>query len=172
MKLGKITNIYKSFIFTLMFLLFTSIIAGQNNGNNNKSNNKGAEEMENTKTGVNTTEKMIIDRGYLQLSAEELKQRISDKTVKGDYYNGRKYVTYTDKNGNMEGKNDLGSHLFGKCTFNTKNNTFSVKWNGYWDTWTGRAYDVDGEIQFFDSTTSRWRTTFKKIEEGKKLLEV
>ena len=132
-------NYYKSIIFTLMILLFTSIITGQNNEKLNGLNKKGEEKMQSTKTGVNTTEKMIIDRGYLQLSAKELQQRISDKTVKGDYYNGRKYVTYTDKDGNMEGKNDLGSHLFGKCTFNTKDNTFSVEWDGYWDTWTGHT---------------------------------
>ena len=82
------------------------------------------------------------------------------------------HIALSDKDGNMEGKNDLGSHLIGKCTFNTEDNTFSVEWDGYWDTWTGRAYDVDGEIQFFDSTTSRWRTTFKKVEAGKLSLEL
>lgn len=170
MKQIKIGNISKPFIIILMLVLLTSIVIAQNDENVSESNNEGEKEMQSIKTDINTTEKMIIDREYHQLSVEELKQIIYDTTVKGDYYNGRKYITYTDKDGNMEGKNDLGSHLFGKCTFNTKDNTFSVEWDGYWETWTGRAYDVDGEIQFFDTTTLRWRTTFKMMMSGKQPL--
>ncbi len=126
MKQMKTGNISKPFITILMLILFTSIIIGQNNENVNKSNDEG-EKVQSIKTDINTTEKMIIDRGYIQLSVEELKQIIYETTVKGNYYNGRKYATYTDKDGNMEGKNDLGSHLFGKCTFNINDNTFSVE---------------------------------------------
>jgi len=118
----------------------------------------------------NTTETMIIEKGYRQLSGEELKERISEKTIRGDYYNGRKYITFIDKNGNMEGENDLGSHRFGKCSIDMNNNTIRTKWDSGWDNWTGRAYDVDGEIKFFDTTTLKWRTTFKSFEAGKKTL--
>jgi len=111
----------------------------------------------------NTTEAMIIKKGYHQLSGEELKERMSDKTVRGDYYNGRSYVTFIDKDGNMEGENDLGSHRFGKCFIDMSNNTITTKWESGWDNWTGRAYDVNGEIKFFDTTSLKWRTTFKSL---------
>ena len=116
------------------------------------------------------TENRIKELGYLQLSGEELRQKIENKTIWGDYYNGRKYISYSDKDGNIEGRNDLGSHVFGKWLINKNDNTFEVKWDGYWEDWTGRAYDVDGKIQFFDTTSLNWRTTFNKFEIGKKTL--
>ena len=57
------------------------------------------------------TEPMIKEQGYTQLSAEEIRRRIYNKTVRG-------------------------------------------------------------EIKFFDTTTLEWRTTFKTIEEGKKIIIV
>ena len=72
----------------------------------------------------------------------------------------------------MEGENDLGSHRFGKCFIDINNNTITTKWDNGWDNWTGRAYDVDGEIKLYDTTTIKWRTTFKTFEEGKKTLRV
>ena len=120
----------------------------------------------------NTTETMIIEGGYKLLSREELEQRIVGKTIRGDYYNGRKYISFIDQNGTSEGKNDLGSHLVGKWSINTEDKTFTVEWDGYWDNWTGRAYDVDGEIKFYDTTTLRWRTTFKQFKDGKMPLEL
>ncbi|MCG3219409.1 MAG: hypothetical protein KAR35_10400, partial [Candidatus Heimdallarchaeota archaeon] len=105
-----------------------------------------------------------------QLSGEEIQQRIYGKTVRGEHHNGRKYVGYTDQNGNMEGINDRGSHHFGKSSINMEDKTFTVKWDKGWENWTSRAYDVDGEIKFFDSTTSKWRTTFKQFEDGKKAI--
>ena len=122
-------------------------------------------------TDFNTTETMIIEKGYSRLSGEELKERISDKTIRGDYYNGRNYVTFIDRAGNMEGENDLGSHRFGQYTLDANEDSLTVNWDG-WDNWTGRAYDVDGEIKFYDTTTLRWRTTFKVFEDGKKTLIV
>jgi len=119
-----------------------------------------------------TTEKMIIDSGYKQLSSKELEQRIVGKTIQGEYLYGRRYLTYFDQNGSMEGKNDLGRHNFGKRSFNNNDKTITVTWDNGWDHWTGRAYDVDGEIKFYDSTTSKWRTTFKQFEIGKRSLEV
>jgi len=128
--------------------------------------------MENTKTDANTTEQMIIDRGYKQLSGEELAQRIIGKTIRGDYYNGRRYVAYFDENGTMEGDNDIGTHSIGKWSVNMENKTFAVVWDSYWDDWTSRVYDVDGEIQFFDSTTSQWRTTINIIKDGKTTIAI
>ena len=119
-----------------------------------------------TRRDVNTTEKMIIEDGYHQLSSEELEQRIVGKTVRGDYYNGRTYVSYADSDGTIEGINDLGSHITGTWSINKEDNTFTVEWDGYWDNWTGRVYDVQGKIQFYDSTTFLWRTTFNSIDDA------
>ena len=99
------------------------------------------------------TEPMIEEQGYAQLSANELKEKVYNKTVRGEYFIGRIYITYIDRDGNMEGENDLGSHHFGKCFIDTDKNTITTKWKSGWDNWTGRAYDVNGEIKFFDSTT-------------------
>jgi len=123
-------------------------------------------------TDFGLTEPMIKEQGYTQLSAKELKERIYNKTVRGEYYIGRVYTTYIDNKGNMEGENDLGSHHFGKCIIDMDENTITTKWESGWDNWTGRAYDVNGEIKFFDTTTLNWRTTFKTFEEGKKALTV
>ena len=128
-------------------------------------------EMNKINTDDGTTEKMMIEAGYHQLSGEDLKQRISGKTIRGDYLYGRNYISFADKNGTIEGKNDIGSHHFGEWSVNMEGNTFTVKWDG-WDNWTGRAYDVNGEIKFFDSTTCQWRTTFKEFEDGKLPLKI
>ncbi len=95
-----------------------------------------------------------------------------DKTIKGDYYVGRQYISYVDENGTMEGINDLGTHCAGEWSINMDDGSFTVSWSCYWDNWTGHAYDVDGEIQFYDGTAHLWRTTFKTFEEGKLPLEL
>ena len=122
-------------------------------------------------TDLKTAEEVTKDEGYHQLSGEELRQRICGKTVRGDFHNGRKYVCYIDENGNMEGINDRGSHHLGKYSINKDEKTFTVKWDRGWENWTSRVYDVDGEIIFYDSTTSRWKTTFTQIEDGKKAIK-
>lgn len=121
---------------------------------------------------MNNAETKIIEDGYQKLSAEELKQRIGDKTIRGDYYNGRKYIVFINRDGTMEGKNDIGTHSFGDWSVNMKDNSFTVIWDSYWDNTTSRAYDVDGEIKFFDSRTCQWRTTFKKFEDGRRALKI
>ncbi len=95
-----------------------------------------------------------------------------NKTIRGEYYIGRIYISYLDEDGNVEGENDLGKHVFGKISINMNDNTLTTKWDGYWDNWTGRAYDVNGEIKFFDTTSLQWRTTFKTFEEGKQTIKV
>ena len=107
------------------------------------------------------TEPMIKQQGYKQLSAKQLKERIYNKTIRGEYFIGRIYITFIDNRGEMEGENDLGSHHFGKNIINMENNTLETQWDCGWDNWIGRGYDVDGEIKFFDTTTLEWRTTFK-----------
>ena len=156
-------------IIVLMLLMATSIIIGKTN-RKIKLHGKGEVKMEYTKTDRNTTEKMVIDAGYTKLSIDELKEKMCDKTVTGDYYNGRKYISYADFDGNIQGVNDLGSHIFGKYVFDIEDSTLSVEWDGYWETWTGYAYEVEGEVQFFDATSKTWRTTFRLFQDGKQPL--
>ena len=114
------------------------------------------------------TETEVIKQGYTQVLAEVLNNRIVDKTIHGDYYVDRKYVSYLGKDGSIEGINDLGSFVTGKWHINDEDNTLSLVWDGYWHNWTGRAYEVNNEIKLFDTTTLLWRTTFKLFEDGKK----
>ncbi len=118
-----------------------------------------------TRRDMNTTEQIMINGGHHQLSGEELEQRIVGKTIRGDYYNGRKYVSYSNSDGTVQGINDLGSHVRGVWSVNNEDSTFTVEWDGYWDNWTGRAYEVEGTIQFYDTTTRLWRTTFNSFDE-------
>jgi hypothetical protein len=125
-----------------------------------------------TQTDSKTAETIIIESGYHQLSGEELKQRIGGKTIRGDYLYGFKFVTFFDRNGSMEGKNNVGAHHFGEWSVDMKDKSFTVKWDNGWDNTTSRAYDVAGEIQFYDCTTGQWRTTFKEFEEGETALNI
>ena len=113
----------------------------------------------------NTMEAQIIEAGYLLLSGEELNLKMQNKTIFGEYLYGRQYISYAYSDGTVEGENDLGSQVKGRWSINKKNKTLTLKWSGYWDEWTGRAYDVDGEIKFFDIETSHWRTTFNKFKD-------
>ena len=117
------------------------------------------------------SEKAVIEKKHHQLSGEEIKEKLIGKTIWGDYYNGRKYISYCAADGIMEGENDFGAHHKGNWIINYKKNTFTVIWDYGWDNWTGRAYDVNGEIVFFDSTTSKWVTTFKVFKDGKQKIE-
>ena len=118
-------------------------------------------------TGSNSTEKDIIENGHLQLSGKELLSRINNKTIFGDYPNGYKFITDIYDNGTAEGINNVGSHNFGNWTIDYEENTLKLKWkNGWFDTLT-RAYYVNGNIEFYDVDTGKWRTTFKTFEKWK-----
>ncbi len=63
----------------------------------------------------------------------------------------------------MEGVNNVGCRNSGEWLVDRDSNTMTVKWDNGWDHTTTRAYDVDGEIKFYDSDTGIWRTTFQKL---------
>lgn len=69
------------------------------------------------------------------------------------------------KDGNIEGQNNVGSYNEGGWQVN-KNDSVSIEWDGYWEDWTGFAYEVGNEIMFFDTTTEQWKTTYILIEDG------
>ena len=120
-----------------------------------------------------TTKEDLLGKGLTALSKEALVARISDTTVTGDYeYDGHRiYKSFMDTNGEIESKNDWGSHVFGRYTIED-NGHLSVEWDGYWDAWTGVAFEIEGEIKFYDIHTGVWRTTFHSILQGKHDLEV
>ena len=110
---------------------------------------------------------------YVPLTKERLQALISNTTVTGDYeYNGHRiYKTFMNENGEMEAKNDWGSHVFGHYSIDDEG-YFSVSWDGYWDDWTGIAFETHKEIRFYNIEDGRWMTTFTDIAQGKQDLEV
>jgi hypothetical protein len=122
---------------------------------------------------IQTSKDDLLSLGHTPLTKEELLALISNTTVIGDYeYNGhRVYKSFMDANGEIESKNDWGSHVFGRYTIDD-NGVFNVEWDGYWDAWSGVAFLIEDEIKFYDVKTGKWRTTFNTITQGKRDLEV
>jgi hypothetical protein len=122
---------------------------------------------------IQTSKDDLLNLGHTPLTKEEILALIANTTVIGDYeYNGhRVYKSFMDANGEIESKNDWGSHVFGRYTID-EDGLFSVEWDGYWDAWSGVAFLIEGEIKFYDVKTGKWRTTFNAITQGKRDLEV
>ena len=120
-----------------------------------------------------TTKEDLLAKGYTPLTKQELKELISNTTVWGDYeYRGhRRYKTFMDSKGAMEGKNDWGSTEFGIWDIDD-NGCLTVEWEGYWEDWSGVAFKVEDEIKFYDIKSGKWRTTFHTIIKGEQRLEV
>ena len=114
---------------------------------------------------VQPTESELLDQGFLPLTGEELKSRISGKQVRGDYLYGYKYIGVFHANGTTEGENNVGSHHFGEYVVNLENNTISLFWDNGWDNTITKAYDIKGELHFFDVGTGNWRMSFVEILE-------
>lgn len=112
------------------------------------------------------SEETIIKSGYRQLSGEALKQKIVGKVVWGNYLYGYTFITIMNPNGTMEGKNNAGAHHFGEWSIDMAENSLTIAWDWGWANTTTRAYDVDGEIWFYDCATGQWCTSFTKIEAG------
>lgn len=117
------------------------------------------------------TEAALIDAGHTRLSGDKLRELIACKTVQGLYRRGFRYVTFIGPDGSLEGRNHVGCHHFGKWWIDTDSGLFSVKWDNGWDNTTTAAYEVDGEVRFFDRDTGLWRTTFSGFESGKTSLQ-
>ena len=66
------------------------------------------------------------------------------------------------ENGKAEGINHVGSHDFGNWVIDMEKHTLSLKWNNAWMDTITYAYEVNGNIEFYDVGTGNWRTTFKK----------
>ena len=118
-------------------------------------------------TGSEFTEEEAIAKGYKQIVGEILQTKISNTTVYGDYPNGYKFVADIFDNGTAEGINNVGSHNFGKWEIDFEKNTLQLEWKNSWLDTITRAYDVNGNIEFYDIDTGKWRTTFKAFENWK-----
>jgi hypothetical protein len=112
-------------------------------------------------TGSNYTEKDAIENNFEQLTGKKLRDIVINKTFSGDYPMGYKFVTEIHENGKVEGMNHVGSYDFGNWMIDMEEHTLLIKWNNGWvDTFT-RAFEVNGNIEFYDADTGKWRTTFK-----------
>jgi len=122
---------------------------------------------------IETTKDDLVAKGYIALTPKVLLKLISNTTVSGDYeYSGhRRYKTFMNANGEMEAQNDWGTYEEGKWKVD-ENGYFTVEWDGYWEDWTGVAFQVDNELKFYDLKSGKWRTSFDSIVKGKHPLEV
>jgi hypothetical protein len=120
-------------------------------------------------SGSSFTEKKAIANGFLLLPGKELQSRISNKTVFGDYPMGYKFVTNIYENKIAKGVNNVGSTDYGNWEINFETHTLQLKWQNSWKDTLTRAYDVNGNIEFYDVDTGNWRTTFKIIENLKEV---
>ncbi len=115
-------------------------------------------------SGSDLTEEKAIEYGYLHLFGKELQSKISNKTVFGDYPRGYKFVANIYENGIAEGLNNVGTIDKGNWKIDFETHTLQLKWQNAWIDTLTRAYDVNGNIEFYDVDTGNWRTTFKIIE--------
>ena len=119
-------------------------------------------------TGSDFTEKEIIEQGYICLSGDELLSTICDKTVFGDYPMGYKFAANIYENGITKGVNNMGSTDNGNWRIDYEKNTLRLEWENSWINTITRAYNVNGNIEFYDVDSGNWRTTFKLIQSFKK----
>jgi len=108
----------------------------------------------------NYTEKTALENGFKLLKATDLYEKIINKTVHGNYPMGFRFISKIFENGKTVGINDVGSKDIGTWRFDFDNNTFHLQWKNGWQNTITRAYEVNGNIEFYDIDTGNWRTTF------------
>jgi len=107
----------------------------------------------------------VIEKGFIPLTGEDLKSKISGKQVRGQYLYGYKYIGVFHADGTTEGENNVGSHHFGEYVVDLKNHTLCLLWDNGWDNTITKAYNINGEVHFFDVATGNWRMSFTEIIE-------
>jgi len=112
-------------------------------------------------TGGNSTEKEIIEKGFLQLSGKKLHSKITNKTVFGEYPGGYKFVSDIYENGIVNGLNNADTQDFGIWEIDFEKHTLHLEWKNNWFDTITHAYYINGNIEFYDVDSGNWRTTFK-----------
>jgi len=123
--------------------------------------------MQKMQFGFGSTEQMAIDAGYHQIPMDELLRRTVGKTLLGKYQIGFVFVGQMAADGLIDGENNVGTRDSGRWSVNEEANTLSLEWHGSWFNSTTRAYDIEGELHFYDADTSEWRMSFVKIANDK-----
>jgi len=127
-----------------------------------------------TKLDNTLTKQDMLNKSYQILNSDDLYKIFLDTTITGRYlYNNTWYIYKVNSfaDGTIEGQNDVGSYNEGRWKINS-DGSMSVEWDGYWEDWTGFAYEVNKEIMFFDATTGAWRTTYTLIEAGQQSTDI
>ena len=68
---------------------------------------------------------------------------------------GYKFVAEIYNNGTTYGINNVGTVDSGNWSIDFEKNTLQLKWKNAWIDTITRAYDVNGNIEFFDIDTGR-----------------
>lgn len=115
---------------------------------------------------MGTTEALMLEANYKQISAQELRQLLLGNTILGDFAFAYKYIMTIGIDGSLEGINNVGSLHVGQLIIADADNTISVQWRDGWENTTSRAYVVDEEIKLYNIGNGRWSTTFTEILRG------
>ncbi len=107
------------------------------------------------------SEKELITKGINPLTGIELKKRIENKIVFGDYLWGYKFISDIYNNGFTEGINQAGTHDSGQ--WEIKDNIMLTNWNGGWQNTKTKAYTINNEIHFYNVYSGEWQTSFRKF---------
>ena len=119
-------------------------------------------------TGSRCTEKDVVQKSIRKMTSKELWEAIVNKKVFGDYPMGFKFIAEIYEDGKVEGVNNVGTHDHGDWVIDMEKHTLTLQWNNGWINTITTAYEVNGNIEFYDVATGKWRTTFKKILHLKK----
>ncbi len=111
------------------------------------------------------SDKTAKEKGFKRLTGSEIKERIINKTIYGDYPGGYQFVSVIHSDGTVEGINDVGSSDIGTWTIDLEKHTLRLKWKNIWLDTVTCAYEVNDTIEFYDTDTGNWRTTFKRFSE-------
>ncbi|MDF1676734.1 MAG: hypothetical protein P1U44_13545 [Vicingaceae bacterium] len=74
------------------------------------------------------------------------------------------FVAEIYENGVTKGINNVATSDRGNWGIDFEKDTLKLVWKNAWIDTLTRAYEVNGNIEFYDIDTGNWRTTFKIIE--------
>lgn len=114
---------------------------------------------------IDNTIKLVsdaIEKGFSQLTADDIKDKIVGKQFLGGYLQGFQYIISINKDGSLEGKNNYHHYDIGHWQINISKNTLSVTWQYGWDNTTTHLYERNAQINMYDENTGVWRTSLNQ----------